>query len=210
MDKVDKAEEALKMASRASQAEPPDLARLINSIELFSQAGELNPTQKQILEQVVEGAVRTYLPLTLRDQTFTDHAIFAYETLFRAGKFNYDNVGPENTAELDKILVLSVLYFRRVEQLKEQAGKLRKQGAGKEAEALVERKNRLYNLGNLDAQIYFGKQIGSMQSFSDVEAAISRMDKKERFPGFREILVTDYVLKHLQIAYNLQRIGQVP
>ncbi|MBI2130763.1 hypothetical protein HYU10_03260 [Candidatus Woesearchaeota archaeon] len=149
----------------------------------------------------------TYLTL-LRDHTYADHALFAYKTLLGEGNFNYDEVGPDSQADLDKILTLSVLYFRRAEQLKEQAGELRKRGAEKDADALIERKNKLYQLGNLEAQIYFGKQIGRIQEFSDVEAAITRLDHKDRLPGFREILLTGYVMKGLREAYTLQNLGQ--
>ncbi|MBI2108130.1 hypothetical protein HYT54_03315 [Candidatus Woesearchaeota archaeon] len=209
-----KAEEAVELAQRAYEAEPHDLSDLTNSIQLFSQAGGLSKEQKGILERVVENATRAYIPLMLRDPTstrdptFTERAILAYRTLLREGNFDYGEVGPDSQADLDKILTLSVLYFRRAEQLKEQAGELRKRGAEKDADALIERKNKLYQLGNLEAQIYFGKQIGRIQEFSDVEAAITRLDHKDRLPGFREILLTGYVMKGLREAYTLQNLGQ--
>jgi|TARA_B100001971_G_C18068324_1_gene471687 hypothetical protein len=206
---------AVRKAREESASRPDgsmgDIPTFRNVIKLFDKAAEsLNDDQKQELETVVEDATRAYIDdmkATGNGYHRTEDAILAYEVLLGEGNFSYDEVGPDNQAELDKILTSAVLYFRGAEQQKKEAERSRAQKAEEAAVAWEKEGDKSYRLGNQQAQIYFGKQIGSMQKFDDIETAITRLDK-DMFPGFREVLVTDYVLDGLRQAYTIQRLGQ--
>jgi len=197
------AEKATNLANIAYLLSPPDLCNLRSAITLFGEAETLDEDQKSLLERSVDDAIRAYIPNMPRDETYTRDAVSAYSVLFDEGKLEYEEVDPS------KILVSASMYFRRAEQLKIQAKSLEK-SSPRDSVELNKEGNKHYKLGLLESQIYLGKEMqkGRLADFSEVGTEITKLDR-ETFPGFREIVVTDYVLDGLKEAYNLQKLGRI-